>query len=90
MKYVYVLIGASSLVWAVGWIYQRWRRTQPDEAWKPTGVVYLTGRTGERLKHDEALALRTRRRRDAADAIRARASSVESGASVGVLLRRAK
>jgi len=90
MIYVYLLIAVSSVALAIGWLHRRWCRAQPDEAWKPTGVIYLTDTRGEKLKHDEALEGRARRRREAADAIRARASSVESGASVGVLLRRAK
>lgn len=84
MTYVYLLISVSSVALVVGRIYQHWRDTQPDPALEIKPPVYRW------LKADEDLALRTQRRRDAADAIRARASSVESGASVGVLLRRAK
>jgi len=40
--------------------------------------------------HNEGLAVRTRKRREAADAIRARANRVDSGARVGDVLRMVK
>jgi len=65
--------------------FWRWfHREQADPALVIKPPVYrFTGA-------DEGLAARTAVRRDAADSIRRRASAVETGASVGQVLKMAK
>lgn len=81
---VLVALAQVGIVIVVRAALARWARQLPDAALAIRPPTYrFTGA-------DEALALRTRKRRDAADAIRARAHKVETGAKVADVLRLVK
>lgn len=80
-----VLIVLAGGMGVLAWLQRRRERREAAQL-----AQDKRGHTYRFEGHDEALRLRTEKRRQAAESIRKRASSVESGAPVTDVLRRIK
>ena len=90
MRYLLAAGGAALVVLAVGYVRRVWRRQQPDPALEIHPPRYMVDATGQRLRADESLQVRSRQRRDVADAMRSRAANLDAGAKPAAVLKMAK
>jgi len=84
-SWLLLLLPGGSLIYLAVWLRRRWMAREAA-----TVAALIVPPRQVFAGQDDALRVRTEARRKAADAIRARAAHVESGARVSDVLRRVK